>query len=280
MRHADCSMTDYLLLYINDAAIVLGKNQCIYKEVNFDFLRSPSLKLSRRISGGGTVYHDAGNVNFAFITSFANEKVNNYQYFNNTLIDVLRQAGIDAEMDTRNNILCGGKKISGNAQFTNRKNIISHGTLLFNADLPVLRACLKENDFEVQTKAVASTKSAVVNMVDFAPQFKNAKGLREYLKSKLAEEKTHYFSKQEWSEIEKLATDKFDSFEWVYARSPETLIIKPDVTICIERGLIKEIGNQSAHEIPDLIGVRYEWESLRAALISFTKRDELLGLLF
>lgn len=113
VRHADCSTNDYLFLYINDPCIVLGKNQSIYHEVNFHFLRNNQLKLCRRISGGGTVYQDKGNLNFAFITSFANEKVNNYKIFNQLIVDALLQAGVETTMDARNNILCNGKKFQG-----------------------------------------------------------------------------------------------------------------------------------------------------------------------
>ena len=147
MRHADCDGKEYLLLYVNRTVPIsdVGKNQSIYNEVNFEYLRNGQLKLARRITGGGTVYHDAGNLSFSFISKFAEEKVNNYRHFNQPVVKCFlkAKAGVDAEMDARNNILCKGKKISGNAQFTDRKNIISHGTLLWNADLPTLRACFK-----------------------------------------------------------------------------------------------------------------------------------------
>ncbi|MBL0308364.1 MAG: hypothetical protein IPP77_01275 [Bacteroidetes bacterium] len=127
IRHIDCQQDDYVLFYINEPCIVLGKNQSIYKEVNFEYLRNGRLKLARRITGGGTVYHDAGNLSFSFISKFADDKVNNYRYFNRPIVEGLRKVGLKAEMDARNNILLNVKKISGSAQFTDRKNIISHG---------------------------------------------------------------------------------------------------------------------------------------------------------
>ncbi|HWB62652.1 MAG TPA: lipoate--protein ligase family protein, partial [Chitinophagales bacterium] len=139
LHNANTAKEDLLLLYVNEPSIIIGRNQNIYREVNFEFLRNGVLKIARRITGGGAVYHDMGNLNFAFITSFNDKKINNYPLFNAPLIKAFTKAGIDLKTDERNNITCRGKKVSGNAQFTNRKNIISHGTLLFNANLATLR---------------------------------------------------------------------------------------------------------------------------------------------
>lgn len=278
MRHADCSVTDYLLLYINEPCFVLGKNQSIYKEVNFKFLRNQKLLPARRVSGGGTVYHDGGNVNFAFITAFEDKKVNNYNWFNAPLVTALHQAGIPAETDSRNNITCRGKKISGNAQFTNRKNIISHGTLLFNADLHVLRACLAENDFEVETKAVQSVKSSVINIAEISNKFTSATVLLDYISSELTTGKPRTFTEAEWQQIEKLANDKFKTFEWIYGRSPLSVIKKNGLEIEVEDGKISAI--KTALKIPDLTGVRYEFESLKTALGNLPDAGGLLSVLF
>jgi lipoate-protein ligase A len=278
VRHADCSNTDYLLLYINEPCFVLGKNQSIYKEVNFEFLRNGKLLAARRISGGGTVYHDAGNLNFAIITKFADSKVNNYRWFNEPLIKALQKAGIAAEMDERNNIICLGKKISGNAQFTNRKNIISHGTLLFNADLTMLRACLAPNDFEVETKAVQSIRSSVANISEISDRFKTIAEFKDYLAAGLAVEGNKNFTPLEWHEIEKLAEEKFSSYKWVYGRSPHSLIKKNGAEIEVEEGRIK--GLKSASPLPDLKGIRYNYESIIGALSHLENANEMVSCIF
>lgn len=279
VRHADCSAGDYLLLYINQPCFVLGKNQSIYKEINFEFLRNQKLLPARRVSGGGTVYHDAGNVNFAFITSFAENKLNNYRLFNIPLIEALKKAGIEAEMDARNNIICRGKKISGNAQFTNRKNIISHGTLLFNANLPLLRACVTENDFEVETKAVQSIKSSVINIAEICGQFKTAVELKSYLATELSTGSPKELPPADWRAIEKLATEKFSSYEWIYGRSPHTLIKKNGAEIAVENGVIKEL--KTGFELPArLKGCRYQFDAIKKALGGNPSASKLLATLF
>ncbi len=278
VRHADCNDTDYLLLYINEPCFVLGKNQSIYREVNFEFLRNGKLLPARRISGGGTVYHDEGNVNFAFITKFADHKINNYRWFNEPLIKALNKAGISAETDARNNIICHGKKISGNAQFTNRKNIISHGTLLFSADLNVLRACLAENDFKVETKAVQSVKSSVVNISGINKRFKSAGDMKAYIVNELAGTNVKGLTNAEWQQIEKLAMEKFQSFEWVYGRSPLSTIKRNDLEINVEDGKITAIKTNL--KLPDLIGLNYTFESIKKALANCATASEILGLIF
>lgn len=278
VRHADCSRQDFLLLYINEPCIVLGKNQSIYKEVNFEFLRNNQLQLCRRISGGGTVYQDKGNLSFSFISQFSESKINNYCLFNQPVVDALKKIIVDAVMDERNNILCNGKKISGNAQFTNRKNIISHGTLLFDADLNVLRSCLKENSFKVESKAVSSVRSSVMNMKDATNKLSTTEELKDYLKRELKADSVLQFADEEWSAILKSATDKFKSFEWVYGRSPATTITKPEIEIEIEEGFISEIRN-TKHEIRDMIGMKYEFNEIKKAL-EISKALELLDVVF
>ncbi|MDB5284327.1 MAG: lipoate--protein ligase [Bacteroidota bacterium] len=279
VRNANCEQNDYLLLYINEPCVVVGKNQSIYKEVNFEFLRNDKLKLARRISGGGTVYQDEGNLCFSFISKFSNQKINNYRHFNQPVVDALHKAGVEAMMDERNNILAAQQKISGNAQFTNRKNIISHGTLLFNADLTTLRACLKRNSFQVETKAVNSVPSGIANIIHLTDKFSSTGQLKQYLVSELTSGGVYAFSDEDWLAIENLADEKFKSFEWVYGRSPRTKLIKQQVEIEIENGIIEQISS-SQHHLQFLIGEKYEYQSIKKALEFTSNASQLLELIF
>ena len=280
VRHADCSHSDLLFLYVNKPCIVLGKNQSIYKEVNFDFLRTNALSLCRRISGGGTVYHDSGNLNFAFISRFEDYKVNNYLLFNRPIVDALNKAGIPAEMDVRNNIVCNGKKISGNAQFTNRKNIISHGTLLVNANLPVLRSCLKPNEFTVETRAVSSVNSSVENIAVLNEQLNSVDALKKYLTASLCINERYGFSDTEWKEIESLSVNKFMSYEWVYGRSPFTEIKKQSLEIAVENGVIQAINEKGNSVLNALIGTRYSFDEIKKASDEIPEASDWLSRLF
>lgn len=274
VRNLECGEEDYLLLYVNEPSIVLGKNQSIYKEVNFEYLRNGQLKLARRITGGGTVYHDGGNLNFSIISTFTESKVNNYRYFNQRIVGALGSAGVVTEMDTRNNIICLGKKISGSAQFTNRKNIISHGTLLLNADLQTLRACLKPNPFSVESKAVSSVNSSVMNLREVTSKFPSVYEFSSYLSEALGADKIYEFSQADLTEIEALRNEKFKTFEWIYGRSPATVIEKAGTRIEVADGLITSV--KSDVETPDLSGVKYEYEEIKKALEKFPGASLLL----
>jgi lipoate-protein ligase A len=279
VRNADCTAADLLLLYINQPTIVIGKNQSIYKEINFEYLRNNRLQLARRISGGGTVYHDTGNLNFSIISAFAENKINNYGYFNEPVINALGKKGIELSQDKRNNIMYKDRKVSGNAQFTNRRNILSHGTLLFNADLSTLRACLKENEFEIETKAVSSVRSSVINLSEVSKAFSSTVELMEYLATQLTGKEKHIFAEQEWNAILKLAKEKFETYEWIYGRSPVSKIIKKGAEITVEDGLIREVKNGPA-ELQRLTGLRYEFGVIKKRLGGYSNSAELVEVVF
>ncbi len=244
VRHMQPDDAGYVMLYINAPCVVVGKNQCIYREVNRDYLLAGGAVI-RRISGGGTVYHDEGNLCFAFVTRHQDSHVNNYIHFNQPIVDILQRASINAVFNTRNDILWNGKKISGNAQFTDRKNIISHGTILVNSDLSKLRLALKENPFTVETKAVSSVRSSVMNISESSDRFKTAQHLKEHLRKELPITGTRSFTDDEWKTITESADTKFRSFDWIWGRNPYTKITSGSTTIEIENGIVIDSSDVS-----------------------------------
>ena len=281
VRNIDTTDTDYVLLYINDPCVVVGKNQSIYKEVNFNYLRNAENAVVRRISGGGTVYHDTGNLCFSFLSKFEDTKVNNYRYFNQPIVEALQAVGIDATFSPRNDILWKDKKISGNAQFTDRKNILSHGTLLVNTDTEKLRGALAPNAFEVQSKAVSSVRSAVMNISQGSERFQTAAQLREYLFSALPITATYTFTQQQWQEIIASAQTKYSSTAWIYGRNPATHIVKPELILEIENGLITSIEVLDANYewLQTIVGVGYNYTAVLAAMaMAQIDRDKLAAM--
>lgn len=134
LRHLDLTHT-YLLLYINRPSVIVGRNQNPFQEINSEYIAERGISVVRRLSGGGAVYHDLGNLNYSFITRYDRGDLNNFKKFTAPVIAALRRMGVPAELNPRNDIVANGKKISGTAQYANGKGILTHGTLLFDARL-------------------------------------------------------------------------------------------------------------------------------------------------
>ena len=261
VRNTDCSQGDLLLLYINAPSVVVGKNQSVFKEINIHFLLNHPDAVVRRVSGGGAVYHDEGNLNFAFITQFDDSKLNNYSLFNTPVKDVLNTLGVPAEFNQRNDIIANGKKISGNAQFTNRKNILSHGTILVNSNLENLRSALKQNSFEVHTKAVSSVRSSVANITEFSDSIKDANALRTYLINALCND-SYILSETDWNKVIQLSKDKYETYEWRFGRSPDSILKLEGMDVLIKDGLIEEVITENKNAFQELKGIRFLSETI------------------
>ena len=157
---------DVFMLWQNDNVVVIGNNQNAYAEVNIDYAKNNNIKISRRITGGGAVFHDLGNVNYTFITTTEKAKALNYEYFTKPIIDALASLGLECTLSGRNDLECQGRKFSGNAQHSANGKILHHGTLLFNANVEVMSSVLKVDKEKLEYKAVKSHKSRVVNLLD------------------------------------------------------------------------------------------------------------------
>ena len=156
------------ILWQNDKTVVIGKNQNINCELDFDFVNSNKIKVARRITGGGAVYHDLGNLNYSFISSSGKEGID-FAYFTKPIIDALTALGVDARLTGRNDIEVEGKKISGNAQYSKNSRTLHHGTLLFDTDLSVLSSSLRVDEEKIKSKAIKSTRSRVTNLKSLIP---------------------------------------------------------------------------------------------------------------
>ena len=155
---------DVFMLWQNAPTIVVGKNQNVYAEVNVESAKNNGALITRRITGGGAVYHDLGNVNYTFITSDKKAKALDYEYFTRPIIKALATLGLKCELSGRNDLLCEGRKFSGNAQHTANGRILHHGTLLFDTDLEDMSKMLRIDKEKLEYNAVKSHKSRVVNL--------------------------------------------------------------------------------------------------------------------
>ena len=155
---------DVFMLWQNDSTVVIGKNQNAYAEVDLKFAKENGIKVARRITGGGAVYHDLGNINYSYITSTENVSSLDFETPSRALIEALADMGIDCSLGGRNDILADGKKISGNAQYTSGGRILHHGTLLFDANTEIMERVLRVDKEKLVSHGVSSHKSRVANI--------------------------------------------------------------------------------------------------------------------
>lgn len=211
----------YIYLWRNAPAVIIGINQNAVSEVNLGYTEAHGIKVVRRMTGGGAVYHDLYNINYTVIAPY-DESVNNYVKFTAPVIDYLNSLGVKAEFSGRNDVTVDGKKISGNAQTIYNGKIMHHGTLLFNTDMSVLGDALKPNKLKTESKGIKSVRARVTNIYDCLPVKMTAdeflKGLSEYFKKDCEE---YFLTKEDIAEIEKLSKEKYSTYEWDIGRSPK-----------------------------------------------------------
>ena len=216
---------EYLVLGINNPSVIIGKHQSANMEVNAEFVYNKNIPVIRRISGGGTVFHDTGNLNFTFIRqSEAGQQVN-FRKYTEPVIDFLQSVGVDAKFEGKNDLKVGGLKISGNAEHVHRKRILHHGTLLFSSSLEILRNSLRKDNSCYSSRAVPSNPSSVTNLNQILKGFKDIYEFRtemmNYLLKKIPDSESHQLPGFQLEEAALLASSKYIKWEWNYAYGPE-----------------------------------------------------------
>ncbi len=255
LRHLDPAR-DYMLLTRNTPSVIIGRNQNPLEEVNDTCVRKMGIPVLRRISGGGTVYHDPGNLNFSFITRYESSRLHNFPFFNEPVVQILQSLGIPAEMNDRNDILARGRKISGSAQFSSKGRMLSHGTLLYNAQLDALEQVLTVTSQHIRSRSHKSVRSSVVNMSEFLDQPMTPDSFRDRLLQGLRNSGVayghHRLDEKDWREIDRIRRDRYLSWEWNTGRTPRfeinrTLRLeKTSVRLHLEvyKGIIRHVSLQ------------------------------------
>ncbi len=273
-----------LLFYINEPAVIIGRNQNTLQEIDLDFVGEQGIHVVRRLSGGGAVFHDLGNLNFSFITQ-GGEDLHNFAKFTEPVVAVLRQLGVDAELRGKSDIFAGGKKVSGNAQYLSRGRMFSHGTLLFDTDLEMMLKALNPGRAAIESKAVQSVRSFVANVRELLPQEMTIVALKDALLRGIfgvTAVPTYDLSSLEWRQVEQIAAKRYRTWEWNMGRSPdfnvrkkgETPVGKVDVHIDVHEGHVRGVtfwgGFASKRDVAEvterLVGVKYEREALETAV--------------
>ncbi|EJL44862.1 lipoate-protein ligase LplJ [Brevibacillus agri] len=262
LKHLPAS-EDYLLFYINEPSIIIGKNQNTIEEINAAYVEENNIHVVRRLSGGGAVYHDLGNLNFSFITNDDGESFHNFRKFTEPVVQALKKLGVEAELTGRNDIQVGERKISGNAQYSTKGRMFSHGTLLFDSEMENVVSALKVNAAKIQSKGIKSIRSRVANISEFLPQPMTIEEFRLAILHSIFGEgqvEEYKLTDEDWAKIHELSKARYQSWDWNYGKSPKSNyrqtkrfenIGSIEVQLDIEKGKIKE-----AKIYGDFFGVR------------------------
>jgi lipoate---protein ligase len=219
------SKEEYLILGINNLSVIIGKHQSAHKETNTKFVIENDIPVIRRISGGGTVFHDNGNLNFTFIRQSEAGRQVDFHRHTRPVIGFLLSLGVEAKFEGKNDLKIDGFKISGNAEHIHRNRVLHHGTLLFNTSLDMMKNSIRKDTSCYTTRAVESNPSSVMNLSKKLKRFQDIYELRSemvnYFLHHLSDMVIYKLSPSETKEAELLAATKYKSWEWNYAYGPE-----------------------------------------------------------
>lgn len=301
---------DYFILWQNEPTVVIGKHQNTLEEINTSFIEKNNINVARRISGGGAVYHDFGNLNFTFIQKDVDIKEIDFKRYTLPIISALKKLGIKAELTGRNDLTINNKKFSGNSQHIYKNRLLHHGTLLYDSDLDTVQKALNVKADKIQSKGIKSVRSRISNIKEYVSdkdisinKFKSLfiDSIFSYYDKEYQE---HNLSNIEINDINNLKQQKYCTWEWNYGESPPFNFKnskrfsggKIEVVLNISKGIIETckiygdfigLGNIESFE-NSLIGLRYDENTLNSHLddmnISFyfgnILKDELLSCFF
>ncbi|MBT2614599.1 MULTISPECIES: lipoate--protein ligase [unclassified Bacillus (in: firmicutes)] len=298
----------YLLFYINRPSIIIGRNQNTIEEINSDYVDEKGITVVRRLSGGGAVYHDLGNLNFSFITKDDGDSFHNFKKFTQPVVETLEKLGIHAELSGRNDILAEGKKISGNAMFSTKGRMFSHGTLLFQSEMDHIVSALKVKKDKIESKGIKSIRSRVGNIADFLKEPMSVEEFRSFLLQNIFKDTgkvTEYvLTETDWKKIHEISEDRYQNWEWNYGKSPKFNLQSShrfpvgsvDIRLEVNRGIIENCKIYGdffgVGEVTDierkLTGTRYEKEAISRVLDEIDVRhyfgnvtkEEILALIY
>ena len=275
VKYLDSEHT-FVLLWQNEPSVIIGRFQNTVEEINTEYIEKKGINVVRRITGGGAVYHDLGNLNFSFIEKTDADSID-FRKYNERIVLALEKLGIKAEHNSRNDIAIEGKKFSGNAQFIYKGKVLHHGTILFNSNLEDVQAALRVNADKFTSKGVKSVRSRVTNVSDYLKEKITIEEFKEILLQSLFAPDfpvEYKLREEDLKAIYKLKEEKYDTWEWNYGSSPafnfrkeqRFPVGKIDLRLDVNKGLINKIkiygdffGTENLEELENLIlGCNYD----------------------
>ena len=275
-------------LWQNRPAVIVGFNQEVNTEVNLDYLKENGIDLVRRVTGGGAVYHDLGNLNYT-IVGRSEDLERDYPEYASIMAKALQKLGVPATLSGRNDILVEGRKVSGFAKRVCKNRLMVHGTLMYNVDVDVLTKVLNPSNTKLQSKGIASVRSRVANLCEYLPNVPDIQTFSKQLEEILShhyQDTEYQLSEEDLANIQQLTDKKFATWEWNYGRSPKATLTHSarlacgtvEIHLTLAENRISScrfggdfLGNLPATDLESaLIEIIYDTENIRKRLSSFT----------
>lgn len=283
-----------LLVWRNRPGIYVGRHQNTLDEIDQEYVEAQGFEVFRRLSGGGTIFHDEYNVYYSLMSKNERSVQENFIYHNNLIVEFLQSVGVDAERSGRNDILVGGRKISGSAEHYAKGNVVHHGSLLYATDILHMAPALTPNKQKFTSKAITSVAQRVDNIMNHVDlsveEFEQA--LISFFAEKFSGHVTP-ITKEEDAATYQLIHDWYGTYEWNYGQSPAFSYEKEfrfpygivKISLVVTNGIIKDIkilgdffATRDLSEIEEhFIGVRYLRKDLEDVLEKINVGDVIVG---
>lgn len=296
----------FMLFYIEKPCIIVGRNQNTMEEINQKYCEDNEITITRRLSGGGAMYQDLGNMCFSFVVPAKDQKFGDFKTLVQPIVRALHEMGATkAEVTGRNDIVIDGKKFSGNAMYTKGDKTFSHGTLMFDVDTSAVENALRVPKDKIESKGVKSVRSYVTNIkpyLDKQYQALDTFAFRDELIKKIwqvdsleqAQKFEYHLDETDKAEIAKIEQELYKNWDWVYGRSPEFTVQKRhrftggtiDARFLIDNGVITSVkiygdffGKKDVGEVEALLaGVKYAPAEIRQALAKLDLTQYFAGI--
>lgn len=272
---------EVFMLWINEPSVVIGKHQNLIEELNMKYCFDNNIKIARRLSGGGTVVHDFGNLNYTYITNTTGDTALDFKEFLKPMYKALLNLNIDANISPRNDFRVEEKKICGHSQFMRKKRVLHHGCILFDSNLNNLRNALNVENKKIISKSAKSVKSSVANLKEISKLDYEISDFLEKLKNEILKTQEDYeiyeLTKEDILKIEKIKSEKYSTKDWIYGQSPKCTFIldkERDYTVEIDNGRIEKINMGDDNKFDSLIGLYFEYGEIKNKIDEFNIKDD------